>query len=186
MNRQRSARPSGDDAEAERAAARTLADALCHGGQLEPRSIECAALRPGELGYADVRAMGWRYCGIDDVGYEHRTVLVGGPLLMSITGVASVLGNQRRRHEAERAAAPQWRPLGPLRVVVTSDRLLVWHDSAWWSVWFDAVVDIRSDPVNGTIDLFFDADPPYRLAGQHMLSLDVMLRHAVSKRLSSA
>ncbi len=78
-------------------------------------------------------------------------------------GTVSAFGNRQVRQAAERAAAPQWRSLGPLRIVVTSDRLLMWFEHAWWSVWLSAITDVRRDPGNSLLDLFFDADPPYRL-----------------------
>lgn len=39
--------------------------------------------------------MGWRYYALDDVVYERRTVLFGGPIVMSLTGIAS--GGRRPR-----------------------------------------------------------------------------------------
>lgn len=162
------------------ATAQRLADALASDGWLEPRPVHDAPLGPGEVAYADLSADGWRYFGLDSVAYERRALLVGGPCLMAITAFITAMGNWRRRQAAERAAAPQWRPLGHLRVVVTSDRLLVWHAGGWWSVWFSSIAAVRSDPARWTLDLLFDADAPYRLIGVEMPCLAVVLSHAAT------
>lgn len=159
-------------------AAQRLSDALRNGGRLEPVAIEGVPIAPGELAFADLSACGWRYYALGEVFYQRRMFLFGGPLLMALTGMASALGNSRRRQAAERAAAPQWRPLGSLRIIVTSERLLVWFDQAWWSVWYSAITDIRSDPANSSLDLLFETDPPYRLVGPHIPALAVVLAQA--------
>ena len=151
-------------------AARRLAEALDNGGWLRPIAVEDAPLDPGEEAYADLLAHGWRYHAID-VQYDHRTVMFGGPLLLATTGLASLVANRRRRREAESLAAPQWRPLGWIRVLVTSRRLLVLRHGAWHSVWYAAVTNIRSTPVSVTLDLTFAVDPPYRLVGPGLCSL---------------
>jgi hypothetical protein len=155
-------------------AARRLAEALDNGGWLRPITVEDAPLGPGEEAYADLSVHGWRYHAID-VQYEHRTVAFGGPFLFAVTGLASLVANRRRRHEAERLAAPQWRPLGLLRVLVTSRRLLVQREGAWYSVWYEAVTDVASTPASVMLDLTFVTDPPYRLVGPGLCSLVPLL-----------
>jgi hypothetical protein len=61
--------------------------------------------------------------------------------------------------------------------VVAADRLLVWHDGRWSSVWYAGITNVRFDPTNWTLDLFFEADPPYRLSGPAAPALNVVLRH---------
>lgn len=153
---------------------RRLAHALDNGGWLHPIAVEGAPLDHGEGAYADLQVHGWRYHALD-VQYEHRTVMFGGPLLFAATGLASLTANRRRRHEAERFAAPQWRPLGPLRVVVTSGRLLVWHQGAWWPVWYSCLAGLRVWSERPSLDLYFESDPPYRLEGPGTASLSVLL-----------
>ncbi|MEX2548447.1 MAG: hypothetical protein WD830_11785 [Chloroflexota bacterium] len=174
------------EATASFAEAERLAAALSDGGQLVPKAIEGVPLAAGELAYGDLFPHGWRYFGLEAVAYERRTLLAGGPLLMAMTGVASAIGNRRRRQAAELMAAPQWRPLGLLRVVVTSERLLVWHENDWWSVWFANVTDVRPDAVNGVLELVFDSDPPYRLAGPGVASLGAVLACAMPTRIATA
>ena len=72
-------------------------------------------------------------------------------------------------------AVPQWRPLGPLRVLATDRRLLVWHDAAWASVWYHAIREARPDVDAGRLDLTFDDDPPYCLAGSWIPYLTVIV-----------
>lgn len=150
--------------------AQRLADALDNGGWLNPIDVWDAPLQDGEVAYADLTAFGWRYHAID-VPYEHRTVIFGGPILFATTAIGSWASNRRRRREAQRQAMPQWRPLGQIRVVVTSTRLLVHHDGGWYPVWYSAIDEVRPVPESGTLDLMFVADPPYRLAGSGICSL---------------
>lgn len=162
-------------------AAHRLADALRSGGWLEPVAIDGLPLEASEHALADLQASGSRHYALDQVAYERRTLLFGGPYLMALTGVASAIGNRRSRQAAERAAAPQWHPLGLLRVVVTSQRLLVWFENAWWSVWYSAITDIRPDPANECLDLYFACDAPYRLAGPQVAVLVAMLVHGSAR-----
>ncbi len=156
-------------------AARGLADALRNGGWLEPVAIDGLPLGSDEDAFADLQASGWRHYALDQIAYERRTLLLGGPYLMALTGIASAIGNHRGRQAAEQAAAPRWRPLGPLRIVVTSQRLLVWFEQSWCSVWYSAITDIRPDPAGWALDIFFEEDPPYRLVGAQVALLAVIL-----------
>lgn len=155
--------------------ARDLVESLSSGCRLDPLALDGLPLRDGEHAFAEVDAAAWRWLALDSVAYEQRALLVGGPLLMCTTGILSLLGNVRRRREAERSAAPQWRALGPVRVVATDRRLLVWHLGAWWSVWFDAVTGVQPDPPAHRLDLTFRHDAPYRLEGPAVPLLAVAL-----------
>ena len=125
-----------------------------------------ARTAPSERSAGPLHLVGWRYYGLDDVLYERRTLLVGGPIVMLITAFASALGNRRRRQEAERDAAPQWRPLGPVAVEVRDDRLLVRRDGEPpGTVWLASVVDVRVHAEHGIVDLFFEHDAPFRFQG---------------------
>jgi hypothetical protein len=161
----------------ETSATSRLDAALSEGGCLEARDIDGVPLAPGELAYADLAVEGWRHYGLEGAVYERRTLLVGGPLLMAVAAIVSVSCNRRRRRAAERLAAPQWRPLGWLRVVVTSERLLVWQAHAWWSVWFGSIVDLHLQPDSSELDVFFADAPPYRLAGRGVAALAIVLAH---------
>ena len=130
---------------------------------------------PVETVYGEISAYGWRYHALDGIPYERNICLLGGGFGMVCTGLLSAVGNSRRRRQAEALAAPQWRSLGPLRIAYTSERLLVWHRQAWWSVWLAAVVGSRWDPVHEALDLFFEGEAPYRLVGPEVYSLATRL-----------
>ena len=130
---------------------------------------------PAETVHCELNAHGWRYCALEDVPYERHVCILGGGFGMVLTGLVSAVGNSRRRRQAEALAAPQWRPLGPLRIAIASDRLLVWHCQAWSSVWLAAVIGSRWDPATEALQLFFDREPPYCLAGPEVRSLATWL-----------
>ena len=153
------------------------ADALADRAALRPSVLDGVPLAAGEFAYGELYVTGWRFFGLDTVFYERRAVLAGGGLLM----LASAIGNRRRRREAEACAAPQWRPLGPLRVVVTSQRILVWHRNAWWSVWFAGVLAVHCFHDHQTLDLLFEADVPYRLAGPGVPALGVIVSETLRR-----
>lgn len=121
-------------------------------------------LPPGERIVTDAFELhGWRY-EATDVAYEHRTLTIGGPFLFVLTGTLSALRNRSARRAAEAQAAAQWRPLGPLTVLATTERLLVWHHDAWCSVWYSAVDDLTCD--GSQLSLTFSGAAPYLLAGE--------------------
>lgn len=115
--------------------------------------------------------MAWRYHALDDLLYERRVLVFGGPIIASITAAASALGNRRRRQEAERAAAPQWRSLGPVVVEVEADRLVVSRNGERGTVWLASVVELRVDEQQAVVDLFFERDVPYRFQGPDVACL---------------
>ncbi len=94
---------------------------------------------------------------------------------MSLTGIASAVANRRRRQEAHRLTAPQWRPIGPLTVEVISDRLLVSRGDEYGSVWLASVVGLRADALGHALDRSFDADPPFRFEGPDVPRLEAIL-----------
>ncbi|HTN99817.1 MAG TPA: hypothetical protein VL068_04000, partial [Microthrixaceae bacterium] len=111
-----------------------------------------------------------------ELTYESpRAIGIGGPLVFGIVAASSAAARRRVRREAEALAAPQWRPLGELRVLATDRRLLVWHEEAWASVWYDAIRELRPDLDAGRLDMTFDNDPPYCLAGPWVAYLTVVV-----------
>ncbi|QYG94310.1 hypothetical protein HC251_18970 [Iamia sp. SCSIO 61187] len=133
-----------------------------------------------EGAHATFHVAGWRYMGAE-VAYE-RTMVVGGrPLLFAALAGASALSNRRRREEAARLAAPRWRPLGDVTVVVAEDRLLVLHEGVWASVWLDAINAVHS-PHDSTVTLLFVDDPPYAFSGAWAGHLASALDRALADR----
>lgn len=152
-----------------------LAEALSRGAQLEPLRVYGVPLAPNERAYAEVDVEAWRLLATEPV-YERRSVIFGGPAVTLATSLACAVANRRRRLEAERAAQPQWRSLGVVRVVATDRRLLVWHVDRWWPVPFGDVHgwDIESSGEAFTVTLREGA--PYRFArgGTPLLSLVIL------------
>lgn len=139
-------------------------------------------LLPDEVVHIKADAFGWRWEPAE-VTYDRNFLLLGGPVGMAITGIASTVANQRARRRAERVAAPAWRPLGPLVMIATDQRLLVWPENAWCSVWYSAISGVRHDPPAQQIDIYFGTDAPYRLqsaAATELLDLLGPIPHAAS------
>lgn len=121
-------------------------------------------LQPGEHVHAEITADAWRYLAID-IPYDHRTILFGGPIGWTISAIASAIGNRRTRQAAERLAAPQWRHLGHIPIIVTNHRLMLWYENDWWPVWLGAVALWPFDARTDVLELTFDGEPSYRLVG---------------------
>lgn len=155
-------------------AAVELANRVAAGGDL--RSFPSPVLLdPGEVLHADLPADGWRFEGADVTYVAPRVVAIGGPLMFGLTAAGSAVARRRARREAEALAAPQWRPLGALRILVTDRRLLVWHKGAWASVWYGVIREFRPDLAAGRLDMTFESDPPYCLAGPWVPYLTVVV-----------
>lgn len=140
-------------------------------------------LGQGEVVHAHGGASGWRYQAVDVSYDERRVVAVGGPFMFGVTAAVGVVGNRRARAVAQRLAAPQWRPLGPLRILATNYRLLVFHEGAWQSVWYDAIRLVRAMLPEWRLELLFADDPPYALQGPSVPHLAVVLDTVLAGQL---
>ncbi len=147
---------------------------MAAGGKL-PSIPSPVLLDAGEVLHADLPAQGWRFHGADISYVAPRVVAIGGPLMFGLTAAGSAVARRRARREAEALAAPQWRPLGALRILVTDRRLLVWHKSEWASVWYGVIREFRPDMAAGRLDMTFESDPPYCLAGPWVPYLTVIV-----------
>lgn len=165
---------SRGDGGSEWTAATDLAGHIAAGGEL-PSIPSPVLMDAGEVLHADLPAQGWRFHGADVTYVAPHVVAIGGPLMFGLTAAGSAVARRRARHEAEALAAPQWRPLGALRILVTDRRLLVWHKGAWASVWFSVIREIRPDLAVGRLDMTFEDDPPYCLAGPWVPYLTVVV-----------
>ena len=155
-------------------AATALAEHIAAGGEL-PSIPSPVLLNAGEMLHADLPAHGWRFEEADVSYVAPRVVAIGGPLMFGLTAAGSAVARRRARREAETLAAPQWRPLGALRILVTDWRLLVWHKGAWASVWYSVIREFRPDLATGRLDMTFESDPPYCLAGPWVPYLTVIV-----------
>ena len=82
-------------------------------------------------------------------------------------------------------AAPQWRTLGQVPVMATSHRLLVFHEGAWASVWYEAIRQLRPALAEGRLELFFEDDPPYLLQGPSVPYLAIVLATALAVQVGT-
>jgi hypothetical protein len=157
-----------------------LANAVATGDEL-PILPSPVLLDSGEVLHGDVTADGWRFHGADVPYIEPRAVAFGGPLTFGMVAAGSAAARRRARRQAAALATPQWRPLGPLRILATDRRLLVWHEDAWASVWYQSIREFRPDLEAGRLDLTFDDDPPYHLAGPWVPLLTVIVTTALAR-----
>ncbi|MCZ2107974.1 MAG: hypothetical protein LC118_00120, partial [Dehalococcoidia bacterium] len=107
------------------AAALELTSHVAAGGGL-PCIPSPALPASDEVVHADLPAQGWRYHGAEITYEAPRVVAIGGPLMFGLVAAGSAVARRRARQAAEALAAPQWRPLGDLRILATDRRLLVW------------------------------------------------------------
>ncbi len=156
------------------AAAGSLAAQLVAGGNL-PTLTSAVALSSGEVLHGELIAEGWRFHGADVVVEQERLVAMGGLFTFGIAAVANSIGNRRAQVEAERLAAPQWRPLGSMPLLATNQRLLVLHEGEWASVWYSAIRQIIPSIDDFRLELIFEDDPPYLLAGEWVPYLTVII-----------
>jgi hypothetical protein len=157
-----------------------LANAVADGAEL-PILQSPVLLDSGEVLHGDVVAEGWRFHGADVAYAAPRAVAIGGPLMFGTVAAGSAAARRRARRHAEALAAPQWRPLGPLRILASDRRLLVWHEDAWASVWYQSIREFRPDLEAARLDLTFDDDPPYHLAGPWVPLLTVIVTTVLAR-----
>ncbi|MFZ1489691.1 MAG: hypothetical protein WAS51_07100 [Ilumatobacteraceae bacterium] len=155
-------------------AAVDLANRVVEGDGL-PSIPSPVLLNGGEVLHGDLTAEGWRFHGVDVTYEAPRAVAIGGPLMFGLVAAGSAAARGRARREAEALAAPQWRPLGVLRILAIDRRLLVWHEGAWVSVWYHAIRELHPDLEAARLNLTFDDDPPYCLAGPWVPYLTVIV-----------
>ena len=134
-------------------------------------------LELGEVLHAEVSAHGWRFHGVHVAYTEHGFVGVGGLAMLGLMTAATAVGNRRARAEAERLAAPRWRPLGEMPILATNHRLIVWHERQWQSVWLAGISHLVPSPAEHRLEFLFDdiGDPPYALSGPWVPYLTVAM-----------
>ena len=163
-------------------AAVRLADELTAGRSL-PVMASPVLLEPGEILHADLAAYGWRFHGVDVLYEEPHVIGIGGPIFFAVTAAAAASARRRARAEAERLAAPQWRPLGYLRILATDRRLLVLYQGAWASVWYAGIRQVHPAVYEQRLQLVFEDDSPYALAGPWVPYLTVVLTAVLADQL---
>ncbi len=154
-------------------AAEHLATAIAAGHPL-PLLPSPVLLAGYEALHAQLDAEGWRFHGVD-VLYEQRRMAAAGLVTFGVSAALTSIGNRRARRRAEQMAAPQWRPLGPMPVLVTNQRLLVFHEGVWQSVWYSGIRQLIPNVTDHRLELLFEADPPYLLVGEWVPYLTIVV-----------
>ena len=162
-----------------------LTEDLAVGGSL-PVMPSPVLLGLEEVLHADLTAHGWRFHGVDVVYEEPRVIGIGGPIMFAVTAAAAASARRRAKAEAERLAAPQWRPLGYLRILATDRRLLVLYEGAWASVWYAGIRQMHPVVHEQRLQLIFEDDSPYALAGPWVPYLTVVLTATLADQLGVA
>ena len=165
-------------------AAERLAEEIAAGQRL-PQLVSPIILDAGEVLHATVDADAWRFQGLDVPYVQRHGFAIGGLITFGVTAAATAASNRRARGEAEQMAAPQWRTLGQVPVMATSHRLLVFHEGAWASVWYEAIRQLRPALAEGRLELFFEDDPPYLLQGPSVPYLAVVLATALAVQVGT-
>jgi hypothetical protein len=142
-----------------------------------PVTLSLAPRRPEPFTPWTTTGVGWRF-ETAHIPCHELTVCIGGPLLAVTTYALSQACNQRARAEAERLAAPRWRTLGALDIVVEADRLLVHHDGEWAIVWLGSVTHVVHHPDRPAVGLHFTDDPPYWIDTPDAAALAAHIRQA--------
>lgn len=60
-------------------------------------------------------------------------------------------------------------------LLATNQRLLAFHEGAWASVWYSAIRQIVPSLHDFRLELIFEDDPPYLLAGEWVPYLTVVI-----------
>jgi hypothetical protein len=139
------------------ASARQLAHALQNGWR-PPAVSGNITLRQGEQLIAQQSAQLWQYTA-EDAEYRHRTLMVGGPAMSTLTLLGSTAINVRRRTRAKRQSELQWRPVSDAVLHFTTMRLgLAYNDNVWVNIEYP---DVQALDVNDRgITLTADRLPP--------------------------
>jgi len=153
--------------------AEQLADDVAAGHPL-PVLSSGVLLGPGEVLHAEGAADGWRFHAVDVV-VERRRPIGAGLITLGMSAALTSVGNRRAMLDAEQLAVPQWRPLGFMPMLATNQRLLVFHDGVWQSVWYSAIRQLLPRPADGQLELIFETDPPYLLVGEWVPYLTVAI-----------
>lgn len=114
------------------------------------------------------------WCGMD-VSYSQSTTAFGGPLMFATGLLVSAAGNARRRRQAERMAAEQWRFQGFCRTVLTNHRILAFSGNQWVSWDHGSIMELLPAPQQFTITVAFNGIEPLRLTGPGAPWLGVIL-----------
>ena len=134
--------PQGQVAE-DISSARQLAQALQNGWR-PPAVPGRVTLRQGEQLIAQPAAQLWQYSE-QDAEWEHRTLMMGGVAMSTLTMLGSAAMNAKRKARAKREAKLQWRPVADAVLYLTTMRIGLAYNEDWMNIEYG---DIQALDVN--------------------------------------
>lgn len=144
---------------------------LERGEQLPTYRPQGLVLPPGEGAFKEIVAEYSRFYELS-VQYPGQSSLfvMGSPAFMAGAMIGKMFGDAANRREARRlaeAAAPQWRFLGFLRVILTNQRLMVYvpDQYSWLSFWHSTLQEFRPNPAKFALELLYPDCAPILLRG---------------------
>jgi hypothetical protein len=141
-----------------------LIDVIENGGR--PSAMPPTIMpRGGEIQHGAMLVDLSAYCGME-VEYSTGGYGFGGGLLFVAAGMAAGAvrdANARRRAEAQSRA--QWRPIGRLPAVITSQRLIVMIEGRWTTFHLTNLVSMQPDLANFVVILHFEGADPLMMRG---------------------
>lgn len=159
---------------------RGCAAALRAGRSPTPIEVYGPVLEPGEHALLSTEIGYSRYCDTDARYSPFPLIVAGRPMLMFGALAAQGVINHRRKANAERKAAHQWRFHQTSSVIVTTDRLIcstVPHGQM--SFWFGACNEFHPDLHQWTLTLGFEETAPVRLHGPAAPALSLWSAHGI-------
>lgn len=135
--------PPQDQVAEDISSARQLAQALQNGWR-PPAVPGSIALRQGEQLIAQPSAQLWQYSE-DDAEWEHRSLMMGGIAMSTLTLLGSAAMNAKRKARAKREAKLQWRPVADAVLHFTTMRLGLAYNDDWVNIEYG---DIQALEVN--------------------------------------
>jgi hypothetical protein len=156
--------------------AQRVATHLGSGGQLIPMQGSLR-LEPGELQFAHVDSIYFRFSSAN-VSYNQSMLLGFGSVgTLAATAIGSAVWNSRKRQQAQRIAAAQWRCMGNTPVVVTSQRLLLMGQMAWHPMWFGHILQVVPAVDRFELAVLFEGAPALGFQGPNTPLIAVLLIH---------
>lgn len=135
------------------------------GGELEPLPSVPMGMRKGEHPYADLPLEYSRFYGMD-VTYDQRSVVAFGSAGFVLGALAvNAAGNAIARNRARALAAAQWREHQVARVLLTSERLLVFTRTRPLSFWHGGLSEFLPAPDAFQLLLTYPDCEPVQLKG---------------------
>lgn len=167
--------------------ARATARRITQGIAPAPVDVWGPVLEPNEVAVMTAEVTYSRLYGGDGLYEPTATYFLGRPAVMIGALAATAAVNHRRKVKARRDAAPSWRDVQHVPVIVTSQRLLAATDAGWESAWWRSVAEFQPDLPEWSLTFGFGPGySPMRLFGPATPALSIWAAAGVLGRQWSA